>query len=109
MSSETGVDDRLAELPEITLPTTANAVAIPETSPPTAAIAIPDEKWDERPMIIVQPMPGKTITEKDILDFYEGKIAKWMIPDKVVFTETIPLGATGKILKNKLRDMFVKN
>ena len=74
-----------------------------------AAIAIPDEKWDERPMIIVQPMPGKTITEKDILDFYEGKIAKWMIPDKVAFTETIPLGATGKILKNKLRDMFVKN
>ncbi len=74
-----------------------------------AAIAIPDEKWDERPMIIVQPMPGKTITEKDILDFYEGKIAKWMMPDKVAFTETIPLGATGKILKNKLRDMFVKN
>jgi len=54
-------------------------------------------------------MPGKNITEKEILDFYQGKIAKWMIPDKVIFTETIPLGATGKILKNKLRDMFIKS
>ena len=51
-------------------------------------------------------MPGKTITEKDILDFFEGKIAKWMIPDDVIFTDLIPLGATGKILKNKLRDQF---
>ena len=44
-----------------------------------------------------------------ILDFYQGKVVKWMIPDKVVFTESIPLGATGKILKNKLREMFIKN
>ena len=44
-----------------------------------------------------------------VLNFYQDKIAKWMIPDKVVFTENIPLGATGKILKNKLREMFISN
>ena len=72
-----------------------------------AAIAIPDEKWDERPMIVVQLLPGKEISKDEILKFYEGKIAKWMIPDRVEFIENIPLGATGKILKTKLREMFV--
>ena len=70
-----------------------------------AAIAIPDEKWDERPMIVVQPMPEK-LSEKEILNFYQDKIAKWMIPDKVVFTENIPLG-NWKNFKNKLREMFI--
>jgi fatty-acyl-CoA synthase len=71
-----------------------------------AVISIPHEKWEERPIVIVQPMPGKTLSKDDILKMYDGKIAKWMIPDDVVFTDIIPLGATGKILKNKLRDQF---
>jgi fatty-acyl-CoA synthase len=72
-----------------------------------AAIAIPDEKWDERPMIVVQLLPGKEVSKNEILNFYSGKIAKWMIPDRVEFVDSIPLGATGKILKTKLRDMFI--
>ena len=72
-----------------------------------AAIAIPDEKWDERPMIVVQLLPGKEVSKDEILNFYSGKIAKWMIPDRVEFVDNIPLGATGKILKTKLRDMFI--
>jgi acyl-CoA synthetase (AMP-forming)/AMP-acid ligase II len=71
-----------------------------------AVISIPHEKWEERPIVIVQPMPGKTLSKDDILKMYDKKIAKWMIPDDVVFTDIIPLGATGKILKNKLRDQF---
>ena len=43
----------------------------------------------------------------ELLKIYEGKVAKWMIPDDVVFVPAIPLGATGKILKNRLREEFV--
>ncbi|MDC1066526.1 long-chain-fatty-acid--CoA ligase [Alphaproteobacteria bacterium] len=71
-----------------------------------AVISVPHEKWEERPIVIVQPMPGKSPIKEEILKMYNGKIAKWMIPDDVIFTDNIPLGATGKILKNKLRDQF---
>jgi fatty-acyl-CoA synthase len=71
-----------------------------------AVISVPHEKWEERPIVIVQPMPGKSPVKEEILNMYNGKVAKWMIPDDVIFTDNIPLGATGKILKNKLRDQF---
>jgi acyl-CoA synthetase (AMP-forming)/AMP-acid ligase II len=71
-----------------------------------AVISVPHEKWEERPILIVQPMPGKSPVKEEILEMYNGKVAKWMIPDDVIFTDNIPLGATGKILKNKLRDQF---
>ena len=71
-----------------------------------AVISVPHEKWEERPIVIVQPMAGKSPSKDEILKMYEGKIAKWMIPDDVIFTDNIPLGATGKILKNKLREEF---
>jgi len=71
-----------------------------------AVISIPHEKWEERPIVIVQPMPGKSPSKEDILKIYEDKVVKFMIPDDVIFVDDIPLGATGKILKNKLRDQF---
>ena len=71
-----------------------------------AVISVPHEKWEERPIVIVQAMPGKSPGKEEILNMYNGKVAKWMIPDDVIFTDNIPLGATGKILKNKLRDQF---
>ena len=71
-----------------------------------AVISVPHEKWEERPIVIVQPMPGKSLVKEEILEMYNGKVAKWMIPDDVIFTDNIPLGATGKILKNKLRNQF---
>ena len=46
--------------------------------------------------------PGAEVTREELLEFYEGKIAKWWMPDDVVFVDAIPIGATGKILKNKL-------
>jgi fatty-acyl-CoA synthase len=71
-----------------------------------AVISVPHEKWEERPIVIVQPMPGKSLVKEEILEMYNGRVSKWMIPDDVIFTDNIPLGATGKILKNKLRDQF---
>ena len=71
-----------------------------------AAIGIFHPKWDERPLLIVQLHPGETATKEEILKQLEGKIAKWWTPDDVAFVDAIPLGATGKINKLKLREMF---
>lgn len=71
-----------------------------------AAIGIAHPKWDERPLLIVQAAPGENPTKEEVLAQLEGKIAKWWTPDDVVFVDEIPLGATGKINKLKLRDMF---
>ncbi|MBS0454853.1 MAG: long-chain-fatty-acid--CoA ligase [Proteobacteria bacterium] len=71
-----------------------------------ACIAARHPKWDERPLLVVALKPGKAATRSELLGFYEGKIAKWWTPDDVVFVDSIPLGATGKMLKNRLRDMF---
>jgi fatty-acyl-CoA synthase len=71
-----------------------------------AVIGAKHPKWDERPVLIAVKAPDKNPDEKVLLAFYEGKIAKWQIPDKVVFTDAIPRNATGKILKNRLREQF---
>jgi fatty-acyl-CoA synthase len=71
-----------------------------------AAIGLPHPKWDERPLLIIQLKPGQTATKDDILKYLDGKIAKWWMPDDVVFTDNIPLGATGKINKLELRKTF---
>jgi len=70
-----------------------------------ACIGVPHPKWDERPILVVMK-PGAELTAKDLLAFYDGKIAKWQVPDDVVFVDGIALGATGKIQKNKLREQF---
>ena len=71
-----------------------------------ACIAMPHPKWDERPLLVVVKKPGVEVTRDELLQFYEGKVAKWQVPDDVVFIDAIPLGATGKMQKNKLRDQF---
>jgi fatty-acyl-CoA synthase len=71
-----------------------------------ACIAVPHPKWDERPLLVVVKKPGAEITREELLAFYEGKVAKWQIPDDVQFVDAIPLGATGKMQKMKLREMF---
>ncbi|WP_088280006.1 3-(methylthio)propionyl-CoA ligase [Ideonella sp. A 288] len=71
-----------------------------------ACIAAFHPKWDERPLLVVMKKPGTDLTRDELLAFYEGKIAKWWMPDDVVFVDAIPLGATGKMQKNKLRDAF---
>jgi fatty-acyl-CoA synthase len=71
-----------------------------------ACIAAFHPKWDERPLLVVVKKPGAEVTRDEILKFFDGKIAKWWTPDDVVFADAIPLGATGKMQKNKLRDLY---
>ncbi len=71
-----------------------------------ACIAAQHPKWDERPLLIVVKKPDAELSREELLAFYEGRIAKWWTPDDVVFAESIPLGATGKMLKNRLRDQY---
>lgn len=71
-----------------------------------ACIGVAHPKWDERPVVAVVKRPGAEVTREELLKFYEGKTAKWQIPDDVLFVEAIPLGATGKILKTRLREQF---
>jgi len=71
-----------------------------------AVIGIAHPKWDERPLLIIVLKPGQTATKHEILKFLEGKIAKWWMPDDVVFVDEIPHTATGKIQKMTLRERF---
>ena len=71
-----------------------------------ASVGIAHPKWDERPIVVVVKKPGVELSREELLHFYEGKAAKWQIPDDVVFVEVIPLGATGKMLKMRLREQL---
>ncbi len=71
-----------------------------------ACIGVAHPKWDERPLLVVVKKPKAELTREELLQFYEGKIAKWWTPDDVVFVDAIPLGATGKMQKMKLRETF---
>jgi len=71
-----------------------------------ACIGVRHPKWDERPLLVVQKKAGAEVTREELIAFYDGKIAKWWTPDDVVFVDNIPLGATGKMQKNKLRAQF---
>ncbi len=69
-------------------------------------IGVRHPKWDERPLLILVTKPGKTVTKEEILGYLQGKIAKWWMPDDVVFVDEIPHTATGKIQKMTLREKF---
>jgi 3-(methylthio)propionyl---CoA ligase len=74
-----------------------------------AVIGVAHPKWDERPLLIIVLKPGQTATRAEILQYLTGKIAKWWMPDDVVFVEEIPHTATGKIQKTALRERFGKH
>ncbi len=71
-----------------------------------ACIGMKHPKWDERPIIVVVKKLGCEVSRDELIAFYEGKTAKWQIPDDVVFVDAIPLGATGKMQKTKLRELL---
>ena len=71
-----------------------------------AAIGVPDPKWDERPLLVVVPRDGASLTVDDVLGTLDGKVAKWWIPERVEFVDAIPHTATGKIQKTALRERF---
>ena len=69
-----------------------------------AAIAARHPKWDERPVLIA--VKSGDVSEEALLKFYDGKVATWQVPDKVIFVDDLPLGATGKVVKARLRDAY---
>jgi fatty-acyl-CoA synthase len=71
-----------------------------------AVIGVPHPKWDERPLLLVKLREGESSTKEEFLGFLDGKIAKWWMPDDVVFVDDIPLGATGKIDKKVIRQAY---
>ncbi|MDQ4038247.1 MAG: long-chain fatty acid--CoA ligase [Actinomycetota bacterium] len=71
-----------------------------------AVIGIPHPKWDERPLACVVPKAGQGLTKKEILEFLEGRIAKWWMPDDVVFVDEVPKTSVGKFSKKTLREKF---
>jgi fatty-acyl-CoA synthase len=71
-----------------------------------AVIGIAHPKWGERPLLVVVPKAGQSVSKSDILDHLSDKIAKWWLPDEVVFAESIPHSATGKIQKSALREHY---
>jgi len=83
-----------------------NAIMGHEAVAEAAVIAIPHEKWDERPLAVVVLKEGHEATPEDLLSHLEGDFAKWQLPDAVEFVDEIPRTATGKFLKMELRQQF---
>jgi len=71
-----------------------------------ACIGVRHPKWDERPILAVVRKAVASVDRAELLAFYEGKTARWQVPDDVVFVDAIPIGPTGKMLKAKLREML---
>jgi fatty-acyl-CoA synthase len=71
-----------------------------------AVIGLPHPKWSERPLLIIVRSNDSSVEKEEILSFLDGKVAKWWIPQDVVFVEQIPHTATGKISKLELRKQF---
>ena len=71
-----------------------------------AVVGVAHPKWDERPLLVVVKKTNADVSAEELLKFYDGKIAKWMLPDAVAFVEQLPHTATGKLLKMKLREDF---
>jgi 3-(methylthio)propionyl---CoA ligase len=71
-----------------------------------ACIGVFHPKWDERPLLVVVKKPGMQITREELLRAYDGHVAKWWVPDDVVFVDALPIGATGKVMKNAIREQF---
>jgi len=66
-------------------------------------IAAAHPKWDERPLLLVVPKAGRTLVPEDVLHVYDGKVAKWWVPDAVLVVNELPHTATGKLSKLALR------
>jgi fatty-acyl-CoA synthase len=71
-----------------------------------AAVAAFHPKWDERPVLVIVPKDGQELSREELLEFLTPKMAKWWLPDDVVFVREMPMTATGKILKAKLREQY---
>ncbi|WP_205711187.1 3-(methylthio)propionyl-CoA ligase [Hymenobacter sp. HDW8] len=82
-----------------------HAIAHPAVAE-AAVIGVPHPKWSERPLLVIVLKPGAEVSKEELLQFFEGKIARWWTPDAVEFVSELPHTATGKLLKTKLRQDF---
>ena len=71
-----------------------------------AVIGVKHPKWDERPLLFVVRKPGASLEKADMLEFLSARVAKWWVPEDVVFLESLPVGGTGKVQKNDLRKQY---
>jgi acyl-CoA synthetase (AMP-forming)/AMP-acid ligase II len=71
-----------------------------------AVVGIKHPKWDERPLLIVVRKPGQALEKDEILAFLAERVAKWWVPDEVVFVDSLPVGGTGKVQKAPLREQY---
>ena len=81
------------------------AVGHPEVAE-ACVIGVLHAKWDERPLLLIVKAAGQNPTKEDIISYLEDKVAKWWLPDDIVFVEELPHTATGKLLKTGLREDF---
>jgi len=71
-----------------------------------AVIGIKHPKWDERPLLFIVRKPGASLEKAEILEFLASKVAKWWVPDDVIFLDSLPVGGTGKVQKAELRQQY---
>jgi fatty-acyl-CoA synthase len=74
-----------------------------------AVIGVPHEKWGERPILIAVPATDPPPSSESVIEFLEGTLAKWQLPDEIIFVAALPMGATGKVQKTKLREQYGKS
>jgi fatty-acyl-CoA synthase len=72
----------------------------------SAVIGVSHPKWQERPLLLVVRRPGASVQSQELIDHLGARIAKWWLPDEVLFVDALPHTATGKLLKTKLRDLY---
>ena len=83
-----------------------NAIMAHPAIAEAAVIGVKHPKWSERPLACVVVKPGETLTRDDVLQFLDGRVAKWWLPDDVVFIDEVPKTSVGKFSKRDLRDRF---
>ena len=71
-----------------------------------AVIGVPHPKWEERPLLLIVRKPDTSVIREDLLAFLSERVAKWWVPDEVLFVDTLPVGGTGKVQKNELRQKY---
>jgi len=74
-----------------------------------ACIGVAHPKWAERPLLVVVRRPGMDVTRDELLKWFDGKVARWWTPDDVVFADSLPVGGTGKVQKNRLRETYAQH
>jgi fatty-acyl-CoA synthase len=83
-----------------------NAVMANPAVAMAAVIGVKHPKWEERPLLLIVRKPGAVLERDDILAFLSERVAKWWVPEEVIFVEALPVGGTGKVQKAELRKQY---